>query len=190
MMLWVVPLTRPTTAAIVMMTFLTTMKAFFQPVVWFQKTHVWIIAGNASPNADRHRAPNKEMNSSIFGMATASKTKPRNKNRIEIVFVIESAAHMLQRPAKFASRIPRSLCISGIVWLNTRSTWCRSRHSRPVRGWWKWWMQASLALPLLFCGLQRWISWSFRNVHVWRSHMSFRGRFKVMEPRISDPNLR
>lgn len=33
-----------------------------------------MMAGNAMPSADRHRAPNREMNSSRLGMATANRT--------------------------------------------------------------------------------------------------------------------
>lgn len=33
------------------------------------------MAGNANPSADRHKAPNNEINNSKFGIATASKTE-------------------------------------------------------------------------------------------------------------------
>jgi len=36
--------------------------------------HVCIIAGNAKPNADKHNAPNNEINNSKFGIATAKRT--------------------------------------------------------------------------------------------------------------------
>lgn len=69
-----VPLTRPTTAAIVIKEFLATMKALSNPLVVFQYTQVWINAGNAKPNALRQRAPKSEMNNSKFGIAMASRT--------------------------------------------------------------------------------------------------------------------
>lgn len=33
-----------------------------------------MMAGNANPRADRHSAPNNDMNNSRFGIATANKT--------------------------------------------------------------------------------------------------------------------
>jgi len=38
---------------------------------------IWMSAGKARPKADRHRAPNREMNSSRLGMATAKRTNER-----------------------------------------------------------------------------------------------------------------
>lgn len=70
-----VPEMSPINAAIVMIVFLVTISAFSKPLVVFQKTHVCINAGNASPSAERQRAPNKLINNSKLGIATASKTK-------------------------------------------------------------------------------------------------------------------
>jgi hypothetical protein len=46
-----------------------------------QKVHVSMMAGKATPNAARHRAPNSEMKSSRLGMATASRTANRAKQK-------------------------------------------------------------------------------------------------------------
>lgn len=40
-------------------------------------------AGNAKPRADRQRAPNKDMNNSKLGIATASKTEMKRSVQIE-----------------------------------------------------------------------------------------------------------
>jgi len=47
------------------------------PLVWYQCVQIWMSAGKARPKADRHRAPNREMNSSRLGMATAKRTNER-----------------------------------------------------------------------------------------------------------------
>lgn len=48
-----------------------------------------MIAGKAMPNAERQRAPNSEINSSKFGMATANKTttKKERKKNLKGIFV-------------------------------------------------------------------------------------------------------
>jgi hypothetical protein len=44
------------------------------PGLLFHSTHISMSAGKHRPSADKHRAPNNEMNSSKCGTATASKT--------------------------------------------------------------------------------------------------------------------
>ena len=61
-----------------MIVFFNTIQALDKPCRWCQYVHVWIKAGKAIPRADKQRAPNKEMNSSRFGIATAKRTKNRN----------------------------------------------------------------------------------------------------------------
>jgi hypothetical protein len=69
-----VPATSPTTARKAINKFFVTIKALGSPLVVFQYVDVSMRAGNANPNADRQRAPNREMNNSRFGIATASRT--------------------------------------------------------------------------------------------------------------------
>lgn len=40
-----------------------------------QRTHISINAGKAIPNADKQRAPNKDMNNPSLGIATAKATE-------------------------------------------------------------------------------------------------------------------
>lgn len=63
------------------------MTAFFiiitfsaMPVLTFAKTKHSIRAGRVSPSNDKHRAPNSEMKTPNFGIATASKTIERIEN--------------------------------------------------------------------------------------------------------------
>lgn len=44
------------------------------PCVLYQWVQICIRAGKAKPKADKHKAPNNEMNNSKFGIATANKT--------------------------------------------------------------------------------------------------------------------
>lgn len=43
----------------------------------FKNTHVSNSAGNASPNEDKHKAPNSDMNKSSLGIATANRTEKK-----------------------------------------------------------------------------------------------------------------
>lgn len=61
-------------AMTVIIEFLVIRRAFSEPLVVLQYTHVSMIAGNANPSAERHSAPNSEINNSKLGIATASKT--------------------------------------------------------------------------------------------------------------------
>lgn len=69
-----VPIINPATPTSTMILFSTSMRAFRKPLAYFQCVNSSISAGNANPRADRHSAPNSEMNSSRLGMATASRT--------------------------------------------------------------------------------------------------------------------
>lgn len=60
------------------------MNAFDAPDTSLWNVQYSTNAGNMRPNADKHNAPNKEINNSKFGIATASKT--RNKKN-EIFFI-------------------------------------------------------------------------------------------------------
>lgn len=61
--------------------FLTIITNFEKPLKSLWNVQYSIIAGNINPNADKHNAPNNEMNNSKFGMATASKTVGRRKRQ-------------------------------------------------------------------------------------------------------------
>ncbi len=69
-----VPTTSPKSPTITITAFFNTINTFSAPLICFQYVNNWIIAGNTNPNAERHKAPNREMNSSKLGIATASKT--------------------------------------------------------------------------------------------------------------------
>lgn len=63
-------------------TFLTIINNFFAPLISLWNVQYSIIAGNIKPNADKHNAPNNDINNSKFGMATASKTGRRQKKNL------------------------------------------------------------------------------------------------------------
>lgn len=67
-------MTSPITPTTMMNMPLTTIHTLLAPEIYFHSVHSWIMAGKARPKADRQRAPNREMKSSRFGMATASRT--------------------------------------------------------------------------------------------------------------------
>lgn len=69
-----VPIIKPATPISTSIAFLIIIHVFSNPVRVYQNVQHSIIAGKAKPNDDRQSAPNRDMNSSRFGMATASKT--------------------------------------------------------------------------------------------------------------------
>lgn len=67
---------KPKTPIIVFFTIIHILAA---PVFPFKNTSVSIRAGNASPSVDRQKAPNKLINRSSFGMATAKRTREKEE---------------------------------------------------------------------------------------------------------------
>lgn len=76
-----VPMISPAKPNTPITVFLTIITAFEQPDVSFKNTHVSIRAGNAKPSEDKQSAPNNEMNRSNFGIATASRTMGKNREK-------------------------------------------------------------------------------------------------------------
>lgn len=72
-----VPIKSPAKPMITIIKFLNIIIAFERPVVSLWNVQYSTIAGNANPNADKHNAPNKLMNNSRFGIATANKTESK-----------------------------------------------------------------------------------------------------------------
>lgn len=58
------------------------------PCVLYQWVQICIRAGKAKPKADKHKAPNNEMNNSKFGIATANKTIKIKIKKIYFIFSI------------------------------------------------------------------------------------------------------
>lgn len=73
-MLVYVPIASPNTAKITNNIFLNTIHLNLKPFLVYQYVDMSIIAGIASPKADRHSAPNNDINNPNFGMATARRT--------------------------------------------------------------------------------------------------------------------
>ena len=69
-----VPTTNPSRPINTITPFFIIINALEHPVLVRQNTQHSMMAGKASPKNERHKAPNNEMNSSRFGMATANKT--------------------------------------------------------------------------------------------------------------------
>lgn len=69
---------KPKTPIIVFFTIIHILAA---PVFPFKNTSVSIRAGNASPSVDRQKAPNKLINKSSFGIATAKRTRGIEKKK-------------------------------------------------------------------------------------------------------------
>lgn len=122
-----------------------------------------LTAGKASPSADKHNAPNSDINSSRFGMATASKT---NANRMEgsekqlIKAQCNKCApakrfitYMWLVPAVCVQRIPKVVSVDYFrpSSPHNRSMWCRWPHNRPIHVWWKYQMPAYLLQAELPC---------------------------------------
>lgn len=72
---------RPAKPTIVMNKFFTIINALDEPLISLWNVQYSITAGNIKPNADKHNAPNNEINNSKFGMATASKTVTQNETK-------------------------------------------------------------------------------------------------------------
>lgn len=83
-----VPTTSPTNPTKTMAAFFSTMITFSIPLICFQYVNNWIRAGNTSPNAERHSAPNKEINNSRLGIATARRTEVKFRKCVRF-FTIE-----------------------------------------------------------------------------------------------------
>lgn len=81
-----VPMMNPHTPNMPRIIFFVIIAALAAPDVFFKNTHVSSNAGNARPNADRHKAPKRLMNKSNFGIATARRTARKNKqlDRLEV----------------------------------------------------------------------------------------------------------
>lgn len=54
-----------------------------------QNVQIWMIAGNANPRPERHRAPNSDMKRSNWGIATANRTV-RNGQKTGLIDVLLS----------------------------------------------------------------------------------------------------
>lgn len=141
-------------------------------------------AGNASPRALRHKAPNKEINNSKLGIATASKTVETKE-----IFVLPlkrklEQTYMWQRPKVFSWNIPRSCCCSESASLGIRSMWCQSRHNKLIHGWWRLKRRAFPERPELYWKTNvKLTSWSVTE----NAHISFFGKFNVIVPNTSEP---
>lgn len=72
-----VPTINPKRANTMSSEFLTTIKLNLNPSNEYQFVAVSIIAGKASPSADKHKAPKRDMNNPRLGMATARRTETK-----------------------------------------------------------------------------------------------------------------
>lgn len=78
-MLVPLPITKPAMPKRPMAKFLTNINTFAVLVfLSFKNTQVSNSAGNASPNEDKHSAPNNDMNKSSLGIATANETAKKS----------------------------------------------------------------------------------------------------------------
>lgn len=75
------PMTRANTPNAAIKTFLAIIKFNAAPCLLSLNTNVSNKAGKASPSNERHKAPNKEMNKSNFGIATARTTMKFKKSK-------------------------------------------------------------------------------------------------------------
>lgn len=78
---------RPATPTKTIVLFNSTIRTLRKPDTNFQYVNSSISAGKAKPRADKHRAPNSEINSSRLGMATASKTVTQQKRSVKSSWV-------------------------------------------------------------------------------------------------------
>lgn len=82
-----VPKAPANTPIIIKITFLINMYLNLPKLLGY-KMHISIKAGNAIPSADKHNAPNKDMNKFKYGIATASKTETNIIKQIEILSTV------------------------------------------------------------------------------------------------------
>lgn len=83
-----VPVIKPNTPKTIKNKFLHNFQFHFPKL--FQKTAVSIRAGATSPKNDKQSEPNKEINSSKFGIATANPTVKIKKNDQVLMLIINT----------------------------------------------------------------------------------------------------